>query len=136
MTIKELADELGLSKQAIRKQVSKLPPTDTLVGINRAILVKADGIRKIKAWVSTQVPTESINQVSTNIHLESIVELLKNELEVLREQLKEKDKQIGEMQKLLNQQQQLHLIEQQKLLLSEKTEPSEESQKKHWWSKK
>ena len=37
MTIKELADELGVSKQAIRKHLEKLPPTLSVTKKENAI---------------------------------------------------------------------------------------------------
>ena len=83
-TIKQIADELQLSKQAIRKRINQLPPTEVSTSANGTILVSEAGVSKIKT---------SVNQVGTNLpptvdtQVDTLVDALKNQLEV-------KDKQI------------------------------------------
>ena len=69
-TVRQLANELGLSKQAVRKQVAKLPSEMVSVGSNRAIIINADGVRLLKKQVSTKYQP-SANQVSTSINREN-----------------------------------------------------------------
>ncbi|EOW1885768.1 DUF536 domain-containing protein [Enterococcus hirae] len=144
-TIKEFAEDLGVSKQAIRKHFDKLPTelTPKLIGGKYVISIKAQEFIK-----------NSINQINAvDTKVDSSVD------SILLSELKEKNKQINHLQatietqqKLLDQQQQLTLqankqIEtlQEQLQLtfeeespdferntsSESIEPVDRSQK--WW---
>lgn len=101
-TIKELAEDLGVSKQAIRKYFNKLPTelTPKLIGGKYVISIKAQEFIK-----------NSINQINAvDTEVGSSVD------SILLSELKEKNKQINYLQttietqqKLLDQQQQLTL---------------------------
>lgn len=56
MTIKELADELGVSKQAIRKHLEKLPPTLSVTKKENAIYLDTDVTAFVRSKV-TRLPT-------------------------------------------------------------------------------
>lgn len=145
MTIKELADELGISKQAIRKHLEKLPPTLSVTKKGNTIYLNTDVsnfVREKVTRVTSKVTGNSSNfdsnqfredklknnstsdkKTTNNYEVEKI---LNEQLKVKDKQLAEKDKQIQTMQKLLNQQQQLSLqtnkhIEQLQLQLSNET---------------
>lgn len=103
-SIKEFAEELGVSKQAIRKHFDKLPTklTPKLIGGKYVISAKAQEFIK-----------NSINQIN---EVDSLVD------SILIAELKEKNKQIDHLQgvieiqqKLLDQQQQLTLQANQQL---------------------
>ena len=118
MTIKELADELGVSKQAIRKHLEKLPPTLSVTKKENAIYLDTDvtafvrsKVTRVTDNVTSKVTSNKFNEKKTENNLKRD-EKLANTYEVekiLNEQLKIKDKQIQTMQKLLDQQQQLSL---------------------------
>lgn len=144
-SIKEFAEELGVSKQAIRKHFDKLPTklTPKLIGGKYVISAKAQEFIK-----------NSINQIN---EVDSLVD------SILIAELKEKNKQIDHLQgvieiqqKLLDQQQQLTLQANQQIeklqeqlqltyteeysenkstTLSEETESIEKQSKteKKWW---
>ena len=79
-TIKQIADELGISKQAVRKHLNKLSTTTVSTSANRTTLINDEGQRLIKSWVSTQSvtkPTTSVNQLPPN---NEVIELLKKQL--------------------------------------------------------
>lgn len=125
MTIKELADELGISKQAIRKHLEKLPPTLSVTKKGNTIYLNTDVsnfVREKVTRVTSKVTGNSSNfdsnqfredklknnstsdkKTTNNYEVEKI---LNEQLKVKDKQLAEKDKQIQTMQKLLNQQQQ------------------------------
>ena len=124
-TIKELADELGISKQAVRKYFNKLPSTmipTTEKGKYILTLDIQDFIRSKASTVnSTKTPT-----------VDKLVDTLKDEF------IADKDNQItdlkvqnDDLRKLLAQHHQLHLKTQQRL--EEKTLLLEKVQKKRWW---
>lgn len=84
MTIKQLADELGMSKQAIRKHVNRLPKNTVTTGDNRATLVSDKGANMVR---------ESVATITTTPH---------TLVDTLQEQLQTKDRQIEALQKSLN----------------------------------
>lgn len=92
-TIKQIADELGVSKQAVRKQVDKLPPTLVSTGSNNAILINDDGIRIIREKVSTKNTKVDTNQVST---VDTLVDMLQKELEIKNDQIRELNTRLAE----------------------------------------
>lgn len=124
-TIKQLADEFGLSKQAVRKRVNQLPTSCYYVGTNRTIYITEEGAKLLASKVST-----NYQQVDTNV--DTKVDTL---IETLTAQLKVKDEQIERLQQSLNQAQQLQAIAEQKIKLLEQKqeEPPIEQPKKKWW---
>lgn len=124
-TIKQLADEYGVSKQAIRKRINQLPTNCHYVGVNRAIYITEEGAKLLASKISTKRQQVDIN-VGTKVD---------TLIETLTAQLKVKDEQIERLQQSLNQAQQLQAIAEQKIkLLEQKQEdlPIEEPKKK-WW---
>lgn len=125
MTIKELADELGVSKQAIRKHLEKLPPTLTVTKKGNAIYLDTDVSRFVRSKVTRvtdnvtgKVTSNQFNEKGTKKNLKreenptniyEVEKILNEQLKIKDKQLSEKDKQIQTMQKLLDQQQQLSL---------------------------
>lgn len=133
MTIKELADELGVSKDKIKYRVGKLP-SNYLVKKNGVTYLKSEGIQAIREQVGGNSPVNSLGNYPPFTQYDKVVDLLEKELDVLRKQLEEKDKQLEQAYKLIDQEQQLRMVTEQKLmLLEEKTEEQEEVHKKPWW---
>lgn len=133
MTIKELADELGVSKDKIKYRVGKLP-SNYLVKKNGVTYLKSEGIQAIREQVGENSPVNSLGNYPPFTQYDKVVDLLEKELDVLRKQLEEKDKQLEQAHKLIDQEQQLRMVTEQKLmLLEEKTEEQEEVHKKPWW---
>ena len=62
MTIKELADELGVSKQAIRKHLEKLPPTLSVTKKENAIYLDT----AVTAFVRSKV-TRVTGNLTSNV---------------------------------------------------------------------
>ena len=112
-TIKELAKEFSVSKQAIRARINKLPNTCYRIGDNNTILVNDEGYKILKERMSTRA--NNVDSQPDN-NLTQLIDLLS-------EQLRQKDMQIAELQKALNQAQQLHMSDKLKL-----------EDKKHWWN--
>lgn len=121
-TIKQIADEYKLSKQAVRKRINQLPTSCYYVGANHTIYVTDKGLEILASQLSTKASTNTTN---VGINVDTTIDTLIKQLEI-------KDKQIESLQKLLDQEQQLHAMAQQKLQLLE-DKASEEAQKKRWW---
>lgn len=110
-TIKQLADELGVSKTAIRNCMdADFREKYTAKNIKDTITINAEGCklisekyRKTAKNNGNEIPKTGENAVSGDI-----VALLQATIETLREQLAVKDRQIAELTRLADQAQTLH----------------------------
>ena len=121
-TIKELSEEIGVSKQAINRFLTSdfrrqhvTTKTDNKVG---ALLIDKSGETLIKKRFST----DNDRQQTDNDDRQQVVGLLERQLEDQQRELAEKNKQIeakdtqiSNLQNLLDQSQQLQLISEKKL---------------------
>ncbi|WP_265643695.1 DUF536 domain-containing protein [Enterococcus lactis] len=103
-TIKEFADELGISKSKVHYQVSKLN-SDQIVILN--------GIKYLTNAVQKEIAKNL--GVEKTVELDSELNDFKYQIEQLEMQLSKKDEQIATLHNLLDQQQQLQLKTQQML---------------------
>ena len=132
-TIRELADELGVSKQAIQYHIKSLTNKRRQTNDKGIVVLSVDEQRFIRGKVDKQTnKTETNKQTNRrqtdkqeewdiNQYLRSEIEEIKKnrdkQLAVKDKQLENKDLQINQMQNLLDQQQRLAL--QDKKLLEE-----------------
>ena len=119
-TIKELAEELGVSKTAINKKVSDENRKLWFSKIGNKFVINETGQKAIKSMffnenensnqqlVVEKTKTENHKNANQVPQLE-VLSLLEQQLNQKDMQLQEKDEQIKQMQKLLDQQQQLTL---------------------------
>lgn len=109
MTIKELADELGVSKQAIRKHLDKLPETLSVTKVKGTIVLDSDIVEFVKSKVTpVTIKVDRVTSKVTSNENDRII-FLEKQILVKDSQLENKDIQLEKMQKLLDQQQQLTL---------------------------
>lgn len=105
MTVKELADELGVSKPTISKAITELGLQGHLTKIGNRFILEDSEIEAIKSKIS-QTPTtkespksESENKTETketqNETEKSLISLLESQITILSEQLSQKDSQIN-----------------------------------------
>ncbi|MBK1236555.1 DUF536 domain-containing protein [Enterococcus faecium] len=119
-TIKELDEELGVSKTAINKKVSDENRKLWFSKIGNKFVINETGQKAIKSMffnenensnqqlVGEKTKTETHKNANQVPELE-VLSLLEQQLNQKDMQLQEKDEQIKQMQKLLDQQQQLTL---------------------------
>ncbi|EHQ3682780.1 TPA: DUF536 domain-containing protein [Enterococcus faecium] len=119
-TIKELAEELGVSKTAINKKVSDENRKLWFSKIGNKFVINETGQKAIKSMffnenensnqqlVGEKTKTETHKNANQVPELE-VLSLLEQQLNQKDMQLQEKDEQIKQMQKLLDHQQQLTL---------------------------
>jgi len=119
-TIKQLAEEMGISKQALNKRIDKLGCRNQLTKNGNTWLIPESLENTLKNASNQQhrQPTQS-----------STVDAL---VDTLIKQLEEKDKQIEQLQKALDQEQQLHALAQQKVMLLEQKSEEPKSRWKFW----
>ena len=131
-TIKQIADELGISKQAVFKRIDNLGLRSKLTKIDNQLMVEKEQENMIKSAFSEKKPS---TKPSTSLQLETVndavvevllnqSEMLKNELKIKNKQIEELNKRLEENQKLLDQQQKLHAMAEQKIQLLEHREPT------------
>lgn len=127
-TIKELADELGVSKSYVDKIIRILELHTKLDKAGNKYVISKMQEKAIRARVgNSKSTTESHTETTTKSHtkVNSEVDFLKEELAYLKKnydkQLTNKDKQIETLSNLLDQQQRLALQD-KKLLEEYKTE--------------
>lgn len=145
-TIKELADEFNVSKQAVRKRLTEEfranhVETVTSNGV-KTLVVTYTGYMLLKQHFTTSNATGNDKATDTSNPTTgdlSVVKILEQQLFVKDKQLENKDSQISQMQNLLDQQQRLALQDKQ-LLEEYKAEikdlkalkmPSQETEFKH-----
>lgn len=124
-TLKEIADELNISKQKVYRYVKD----------NHIIEAVQNGqAKQYDEAVQEQIKQHfSKNEPHQKPHREAHQNRINDAVyEALIKQLEIKDAQIEKLQTLLDQEQQLNALNQQKLQLLE----NKETVKKHWWNKK
>lgn len=139
-TIKQIADELGVSKQKVYRFIVKNHITASSE-MKQSKLYDEAVEKLIKQGFSANEPHQKPHHEVHQNHIndavsEAVIELLRQELEQKNEQLKEKDRQIAQLQKLIDQEQQLHMVTERKFQLLEQQQEQEESdivEDKKWW---
>lgn len=125
-TIKQIADELGVSKTAVRKKIENLGLWSGLQKNGNQFVIDETQEKLIKSAFSeneTQTETETSSQTGTET-VSALVSMLQKELDA-------KNEQILHLQKLLDQEQQLRMVVEQKLLTIEEKQ-EEVPSKKRW----
>lgn len=128
MTIKNIADELGVSKNTVRNQLVNSGfdlaqyKENGIIMLDKELIGVVRSIYRSKSDQFTgQLP---VNNTGSDFPLEK-------ENEFLRDQLAEKDKHISELTEMIRDQQKLTLLQQQKndqLLLE-----NQELKNRKWW---
>ena len=137
-TIKTLADELSVSKQAVSDKIKKLGLQSDLAKDGNHFVINENQANLIKsAFQKTRQDQPQSKFAKENS------DLLYDIVKTLQAQLEIKDKQIADLQKanddlreMAAQSQALHAGTIQTQLLSEKSEQTAEPKKRHWWQRK
>ena len=108
ISVKELSEELGISRQAVYKRINQLPISSQPKKIDGVYKLTAPIIDLIRNFedVTTEVTTDDNPKV---VMMETRINELKEVQKKLYEQLDQKDKQLHQFQTLLDQQQRLTL---------------------------
>lgn len=96
-TVKQIADELGVSKEAVRKQLDKLPDSVTTVGSNRTTLINSSGEKLLKKLIQSKTPTVAPTEEPAETAIESLIRALQKELDIKNEQIRELNARISEL---------------------------------------
>ena len=159
-TIRQIADEIGVSKQAVFKKIKREPLSTSLQGLTATVdgrlMVEVDGEKLIKQAFSEKSQTEIENQTQTksqteNHEVSDLVCVLQATIDTLQGQLEVKDRQIEQQAQTITRltdalaaaqqtaaaAQALHAgtIQQQLITGEAGTDQQEPEQKKSWFSK-
>ena len=140
-TIKELANELGISKQAVSKKLTANFRANhvTTVTTNgrQKLVVDDDGVFELKSqYIEDHNQQQGANHSTANVvddntnlvdELKKRISAQENELSQKNKQILAKDSQLENMQKLLDQSQQLQLMAENKLKKLEAPQNNPES---------
>lgn len=120
LTVKEVAEKIGVSKTAIQHKLSddfrKKYVIEDSIGNKKILKITFNGFEELKKQFKTKKKNEKDSDSNNDV------------IQILKDQLKEKDEQIEKLQILLSQSQQLQLKQNEKIKKLElKTE------KKSFW---
>lgn len=149
-TIREIAEELNVSKTTIRNHINKLPENLSVTKKGNVTYLDTD----VEAFLKDKVQTVSDNFSQRGLQeVESLKERvtmlqerneeLKQDSDYLREQIKDKNKQIENLSSLLGREQELQMksyqelesYKQERQQLLEYKQEQEDKQKQGFWSK-
>ena len=144
-TIRQIADEIGVSKTAVNKQIANLGLRSGLRKNGNQFAIDEHQEALIKEAFSEKSQTEIENQTQTENHeVSDLVCVLQATIDTLQGQLEVKDRQIEKLTEALVAAQQtaaaaqaLHAgtIQQQLITGEAGTDQQEPEQKKSWFSK-
>lgn len=120
-TIKQLADEIGISKQKLYRYIKSHHIND-IHQVESTMYIDDILENKLKQHFESTTTSSESHQSESNDTV----------IEALLTQLKTKDEQIKHLQQLLDQEQQLHLQTQNKLMLLEHKDEQQEEKKSFW----
>lgn len=143
-TIKQIADELQVSKTAVSKKIENLGLRSSLrlngnqfaINEEQENLIKSAFAQNNQGKSQTKTQTKSETKSQTKF---AVGEEAKELIEFLKEQLKEKDKQIEKLQTAVDQAQQLQAMAETKTKLLEQQNDEFSNMKprqfRKWWKK-
>lgn len=130
-TIKQIAEEIGVSKQAVHQKIKKEPLSTSLKPftstVDGVVYISIDGQKLVKsAFNSNQRQQVDVNEASTvDVNIESkidgqvdtkIIDILNKTIETLQQQLIIKDDLIQKLQNELSQEHQYNMQKDEQIL--------------------
>ena len=164
-TIRQIADEIGVSKQAVFKKIKREPLSTSLQGLTEMVdgrlMVEVDGEKLIKRAFSESRPSSVNNQLTgvvdnlddgastkneeETVEVDGVISVLQATIDTLQGQLEVKDRQIEKLTEALVAAQQtaaaaqvLHAGTIQQQLFTSKSgddQEIEKSKKERWFSR-
>ena len=130
-TVRELADEIGVSKVAVIKKIERLNIKNDLIKKGNRLLIPDSVEYAVKVAFNYSNENKDNNDDKENEYYRNQTDYVSQTLiEMLRMELEEKNKQIENLQTIINQEQRLRLISEQKVIALEKKEEERENNEK------
>ena len=115
-TIKQIADELGVSKTAVRKRLTDEVKTKFAETVSGVIHISHEGEHYIKQSFERISPQAKFSEDSTN-QFAQVSNEVSALLSMLKRELGAKEAEIERLHKIIDQEQQLRMVEAQKTQL-------------------
>ena len=133
VTIKQIADELGLDKQKVYRKARKhFKALQRIDGNDTIVLTEAEA-NELKEILSSEKDIKSHQESHQEVLQKALqstsFDAVLKQLEFANAQLEEKDRQIMQLQTLLDQSQKLQLAEKQEILALQDTIKQEQAAK-------
>ena len=120
-TIRQIADEIGVSKQAVFKKIKREPLSTSLQGLTATVdgrlMVEVDGEKLIKQAFSENIPSTTDNKLTgavdglvdapstkneeKTVAVDGVISVLQATIDTLQGQLEVKDRQIAKLTEAL-----------------------------------
>lgn len=114
LTVKEIADMIGVSKQAVHKKIKQEPLSTGLrslmttvdgtvyIDVDGLTLIKSAFVKDLPSTVDDNLTATTVNQIADTVNqliasLQSQIEFLRKQIEVKDDLLKNKDDKIDEL---------------------------------------
>ena len=95
-TVKQVAADLGVSRQAVYKRLSTMQSTLLSTDDKGVTLINADGEAFLRAELSTKQTTKQSTELSSDSTVDTLVSILQKELEIKNEQIRELNARLAE----------------------------------------
>jgi len=96
-TVKEVANALGVSRQAIYKRLSTMPSTMLSIDDKGVKRISDDGQAFLRSELSTKLTTEQSSDSKVDSVVDTVIFMLQKELDAKNAQLATKDEQIDKL---------------------------------------
>lgn len=95
-TVREVANALGVSRQAVYKRLSTIPTTMLSKDDNGVTRINTDGEAFLRDELSTKQTTEQSGNSQGDSMVDTIISMLKQELDIKNEQIRELNARLAE----------------------------------------
>lgn len=133
MTIKQLADEIGVSKTAVSKKIDKLGLRKQLSMKDNQWFIPDNVATTLKETFKTNCKSQTVSENQSQT-VDTLISTLQEQIKQKDEQINAQNKQIESLLVAIDQAQKLQGIAEQKLkAIEDKQTSSENPPKRSWW---
>lgn len=95
-TVKQVANDLGVSRQAIYKRLSTMESTMLSTDDKGVTLINADGQAFLRSELSINLSTEQSSDSQVDRLIDTVISMLQHELDMKNEQIRELNARLAE----------------------------------------
>lgn len=95
-TVREVAKDLGVSRQAIYKRLTTMPTTMVTTDDKGVTRINDDGQAFLRSELSTKQTTEQSSDSQVDSTVDTVISMLQRELDVKNEQIRELNARLAE----------------------------------------
>lgn len=95
-TVRQVADSLGVSRQAVYKRLSTMQSTMLSTDDKGVTMINAHGEAFLKKELSTKLSTEQSSDSQVDNTVDTVISMLQRELDIKNEQIRELNARLSE----------------------------------------